>query len=192
MTSLFTRESLICYGILAGLNILGLYTDKIPINVNVSIHSVLIIALGSIKSLETMLVNMKRVWINNESVSEDVERMSFNDAMWFPVMAGVTLTGLYFAMNYFGKESVNYFILSYIAVGGTIGVKALLDSFTSGKFKDMDEDPLIDFKIKMIDLHVYITLLDFPCFFLSACLMVLYATWKHFILNNLIALFFCI
>jgi hypothetical protein len=107
-------------------------------------------------------------------------------------MAGVTLTGLYFSMQYFGKESVNYFILSYIAVGGTIGIKALVDSATSGRFKDWDKDPLIDFKIKAIDLHVYITLMDFPCFFLSACLMVLYATWKHFILNNVIALFFCI
>jgi hypothetical protein len=42
---------------------------------------VLIIALGSIKSLETMLDNMKRVWIDNEDVSDNVERMSFNDAM---------------------------------------------------------------------------------------------------------------
>ena len=41
---------------------------------------------------------MKKVWIDNESVSEDIERMSFNDAMQFPIMAGVTLTGLYFSM----------------------------------------------------------------------------------------------
>lgn len=87
---------------------------------------------------------------------------------------------------------MNYFILSYIAIGGTIGVKALVDSFTDGRFKDFDKDPLVDFKIKAIDLHVYITLMDFPCFFISASLMVLYATWKHFILNNLIALFFCL
>ena len=68
----------------------------------------------------------------------------------------------------------------------------MVDSFTAGKFKDYDKDPLVDFKIKMIDLHVYITLMDFPCFFISASLMVLYYTWKHFILNNLIALFFCL
>jgi hypothetical protein len=174
------------------LTIAGLFTDKIPIQVNVTIHSVLIIALGSIKSLEKFLESMEKVWIKNEKIDENIEKMSMNDAMQFPIMAGVTLTGLYFSMQYFGKDSVNYFILSYIAVGGTIGVKSMVDSFTSGRFKDYDKDPLVDFKIKAIDLHVYITLMDFPCFFISASLMVLYATWKHFILNNLIALFFCL
>ena len=81
MTSLFTKESNICYLILGSLTTLGLFSDKIPIQVNVTLHSVLIIALGSIKSLETMLENMKRVWIDNEDVSENIERMSFNDAM---------------------------------------------------------------------------------------------------------------
>jgi hypothetical protein len=32
-------------------------------------------------------------------------------------------------MEYFGKESVNYFVLAYIAVGGTAGIKALLYMF---------------------------------------------------------------
>jgi len=183
---------MICYAILAALTVAGIFTDKIPIQVNVCIHSVLIIALGSIKSLEKFLESMEKVWIKNEKIDENIEKMSMSDAMQFPIMAGVTLTGLYFAMQYFGKESVNYFILSYIAVGGTIGVKSMVDSFTSGKFKDYDKDPLVDFKIKAIDLEVYITLMDFPCFFISASLMVLYAISKNFILNNVIALFFCL
>ena len=81
MSSLFTKESNICYAILLGLTVLGLFTDKIPIQLNVTVHSVLIIAIGSIKSLETMLENMRRVWIKNEEISENVERMSFSDAM---------------------------------------------------------------------------------------------------------------
>jgi hypothetical protein len=176
VSSLFTRESNICYAILAALTIAGLFTDKIPIQVNVTIHSVLIIAIGSIKSLEKFLESMEKVWIKGEKIDENIEKMSMSDAMQFPIMAGVTLTGLYFSMQYFGKDSVNYFILSYIAVGGTIG----------------DKDPLVDYNIKAIDLHIYITLLDFPMFFISASLMVCYATYKHFILNNLIALFFCL
>jgi len=131
-TSLFTKESNICYAILAALTIAGLFTDKIPIQVNVTIHSVLIITLGSIKSLEKFLESMEKVWIKGEKIDENIEKMTMSDAMQFPIMAGVTLTGLYFSMQYFGKESVNYFILSYIAIGGTIGVKSMVDSFTSG------------------------------------------------------------
>ena len=175
------------------MTIAGLFTDKIPIQVNVTVHSVLIIAIGSIKSLEKFLESMEKVWIKGEKIDENIEKMTMSDAMQFPIMAGVTLTGLYFSMQYFGKESVNYFILSYIAIGGTIGVKSMVDSFTQGRFKkDYDTTPLIDYKINAIDLHIYITLMDFPCFFISASLMVLYATWKHFVLNNLIALFFCL
>ena len=80
-TSLFTKESTFCYLVLAALTIAGLFTDKIPIQVNVTIHSVLIIALGSIKSLEKFLENMEKVWIKGEKIDDDIEKMSMSDAM---------------------------------------------------------------------------------------------------------------
>lgn len=46
--------------------------------------------------------------------------------MQFPVVAGGVLVGLYVLIKIFGKESVNYFLLAYIAVGSTTGIKALL------------------------------------------------------------------
>jgi minor histocompatibility antigen H13 len=46
--------------------------------------------------------------------------------MQFPLVAGGTLLGLYILIKIFGKESVNYFILVYIAIGGTTGIKALV------------------------------------------------------------------
>ena len=52
---LFTRELSICYLILLGLTIVGMFTDQIPIQINVTIHSVLIIAIGSVKSVEQFL-----------------------------------------------------------------------------------------------------------------------------------------
>lgn len=80
-TALFVRESMICYAILAALTILGCFTDKIPIQLNVTVHSVLIIALGSIKSLEKFIDNMEKVWIRNEKIDENIEKMSMNDAI---------------------------------------------------------------------------------------------------------------
>ena len=135
---------------------------------------------------------MKKVWVDKVDCDDTVERMTFNDAIQFPIVAGCTLCGLYFAMQYFGKDSVNIFILGYIALGGTVGVKAILTSVVGEKYKSIDTDLLIDFKVKAIDLDLQVTLLDIYCFVPSALMMVLYYFWKSFVLNNLIAFLFCI
>ena len=115
----------------------------------------LIIAIGSFKSLEEILRQMRKIHIEKDYEGLDsIEKMEFNDAWQFPLYAGCTLTGLYYAMEYFGKESVNYFILFYIGVGGSAGIKALLTSIVGDKFSDLDKKYVIDFEIKMIDLKV--------------------------------------
>jgi len=118
VSSLFTRESNICYAILAALTIAGLFTDKIPIQVNVTIHSVLIIAIGSIKSLEKFLESMEKVWIKGEKIDENIEKMSMSDAMQFPIMAGVTLTGLYFLCNTLARiqSTISFYHISLLEV----------------------------------------------------------------------------
>lgn len=118
--------------------------------------------------------------------------MSFNDAWQFPIVAGCSLCGLYFGMQFFGKEAVNYFLLAYIAVGGTVGVKALVTSFMGNAFDAHDKTKLIDFSIKQIGLEIQATLLDLGCCVISCILMVCYATFKNWVLNNCIALVFCI
>ena len=115
----------------------------------------LIIAIGSFKSLEEILRQMRKIHIEKDYEGLDsIEKMEFNDAWQFPLYAGCTLTGLYYAMEYFGKESVNYFILFYIGVGGSAGIKALLTSIVGDKFSDLDKKYVIDFEIKMIELKV--------------------------------------
>lgn len=42
------------------------------------------------------------------------------------MFAGATLLGLYLLIKFFGKDSVNYFVLGYIALGSTTGIKALI------------------------------------------------------------------
>lgn len=77
-----------------------------------------------------------------------------NDALMFPIMAGCSLCGLYFAMNYFGKDAVNYFLLFYIGVAGTAGVKAMLYSFVGEKYAEHDQEYIIDFVVKAIGLEL--------------------------------------
>lgn len=114
----------------------------------------LIIAIGSFKSLEEMIRQFKRVHIEKKAKSEDIETLGWSDTLQFPLMAGATLCGLYFAMQYFGNETVNYIIIGYIALGGTIGIKSMVQSFTGDMFDHMDKDYLVDFAVKYIDLEV--------------------------------------
>jgi len=107
-------------------------------------------------------------------------------------MAGFTLCGLYFAMKYFGKDAVNYFILAYIGVGGAVGVKGMLQSFTGTKFDAYDKDLLIDFQVKWLDLDLQVTLLDIFCCIISCIQMALYVVAKSWIYNNILALIFCV
>lgn len=86
----------------------------------------LIIAIGSFKSLEEMIKQFKRVHVEKKAKSEDIETLSWSDTLQFPLMAGLTLCGLYFAMEYFGNDTVNYLLIGYIALGGTIGVKSMI------------------------------------------------------------------
>lgn len=87
--------------------------------------------------------------------------------MQFPIMAGVTLCGLYFAMEYFGKEAVNYFLLAYIAIGGVTGIRSIFDAIAPGAFAAYDQNKIIDINIKMIGLEVEATMFDFICLFFS-------------------------
>lgn len=61
---LFAREQSVCYLILAGLTFVGLFTDKIPLQINITLHSILIIAVGSCKSLEEMIRIMKKIHVD--------------------------------------------------------------------------------------------------------------------------------
>lgn len=152
----------------------------------------LIIAIGSFKSLEEMIKQFKRVHIEKKAKSEDIETLGWSDTLQFPVMAGVTLCGLYFAMQYFGNDVVNHLLVGYIALGGTIGVKSMLQSFTGAMFDAYDKDLLLDVAIKYIDLELQVTLLDIFCCIISFIQMGLYVYFKNWIYNNILALVFCI
>jgi minor histocompatibility antigen H13 len=93
-------------------------------------------------------------------------------------------------IKFLGKESVNYFILAYIAVGSTTGIKALLQSFTGTALNGLDESKLINIKNKFVELVV--TPLDIICFILSIIVVAIYFVSKSWIFNNIIAIFFCV
>jgi len=57
-------------------------------------------------------------------------------------------------MDYFGKDAVNYFLMVYIAMGGTTGIKSIMQTIFGNKFDKYDKDLLIDINVKMIGLEL--------------------------------------
>ena len=173
----------------------GAFTDKIPLQVNITLHSMLIIMIGSFKSMEEMIRQIKRIHVDGKGGDQNIERMSTNDAITMPIFAGITLTSLYFAMEYFGKEATNYFILAYIGICGGSGVKALLFTLTGDALEPLDRDFVVDFTIgnpASIGLELQLTKLDFPCIVISCVQMLVYAFVKSMLYNNFLALLFCL
>lgn len=114
-----------CYLSMVALTIGNLVTDKIPIHLNICVFSIAIIIIGSYRSLREMITEMKKVHLLGKK-SEGIETISNKDALQFPLFAGATLLGLYLLIKFFGKDSVNLFVLGYIALGSTTGVKAVV------------------------------------------------------------------
>ena len=75
-----------------------------------------------------------------------------HDDEWFDYQITVKGKNIKIAIN--GKDVVNYFLLAYIGIAGTAGVKAMLYSFVGDKFAEHDQDYIIDFVVKAIGLEL--------------------------------------
>ena len=83
--------------------------------------------------------------------ASSVETLTKEDAMWFPVQAGVVLVGLYALIKYFGKEVVNYLLMAYMGLSfGVLIEDFLLPLASSYKFLK----PVTLFKLKFQPLSL--------------------------------------
>jgi len=87
---------------------LAMYTDpqSVSVHVSISVFSMGIILIGSLRSLNVLVEEMHGA-ITDPSKESQIENMSKEDAMQFPIFAGGSLCALYGAMKYFGKDVVN-------------------------------------------------------------------------------------
>lgn len=139
-----------CYAVLLILTIVSNFTDKIPIHVNICGFSLAIIIAGSYRSLFELARQMKNVHVKKIK-SENIESLSSSEAMQFPFSAGAMLVSLYVAIQYLGKEYVNYALLAYMAVGCATPIKGLLDMLKNETLDKLDEKKLLDFTIPWFD-----------------------------------------
>ena len=161
----------------------------LPLHLNVTAFSLAIIIIGSFRSLEVMVCEFKQVFIKGVK-SEHIESVSAKDAAAFPIIAGCMLCGLYALIKYFGKDSVNYFLMFYIALGSSAGIKTLLNAIVGDSLNSLDETKLINIDTKYFKLEV--TILDIICLLLSGVMVAIYVVSKSWIYNNILSIFFCI
>lgn len=145
---------------------------------------------------------------NGTSSPPPVETLSKSDAYQFPLVGSCSLFGLYLAFKYFDKDLVNLLIGGYFCLAGCLaltatGAPALLalaggtnsflqktfafkKSFQHPSFLDMvfGKEPLeIDLEFQVVDIIAIVP---------SAVLCYFYFMGRHWTLNNILGICFCL
>lgn len=175
-----------CYAALAALSLINFFY-ALPIVLNTSAFSLLIIVAGCHRSTGEMIENFKKVYVDKTGSS--VETLSKEDAMQFPLYAGGMLCFLYGMIKYFGKEIVNPLLLGYMGLGAATGIKGLLVHTQLAK---LDEKKLLKLKVEKIGLDLEVSQLDLISLVIAYSAVGVYIYTKNWLFNNILATLFCV
>ena len=179
-----------CLATIVGFNIAGFFTDKIPLQVNMTAQALAIIILGAKRSVFELIKEFKKIHIDKKKSKdgEGVETMSKEDVMWFPIMAGGTLCALYGLIKYVGKEVVNPILLCYMGVGGSVSIKSILVELNNPTLDSLNSKKLFRLKISYLEVDEDVTMLDIVCLIFAGILVAIYMVTKSWIFNNFLAI----
>ncbi|GAA6019882.1 hypothetical protein JCM10207_003325 [Rhodosporidiobolus poonsookiae] len=130
-----------------------------------------------------------------EDDDDEVERLSREDAYWFPIMGSVVLFSLFLAFKYLPKEWVNRILGGYMAVMAVLGVarsgvKIAKVAVGEARWKKLDKWKLQLTKNGVDEGHLSFTHLHMLALPLGAAVSFAQLWTNHWILSNLIALSF--
>lgn len=131
----------LCYATMGVLTVISSFTDQVPIQINITVFSLAIIIAASNRSLYEFIHQFKKINVRKEGEKQEqhnIETMSKEEAMQFPIFAGATLVGLYVLIKFFGKEIINPLLLTYMGIGGATGIKALIQAIFGNTFDKLD------------------------------------------------------
>ena len=146
---------------------------------------------------------------DNDEITEGeaaYETLKASDAAFFPVMGSVSLFGLYSAFKYFDKEVVNLIISVYFCFMGCMAIAATLspivegmgskEGFLSTKFaiKKRISHPLPEFIAGSSPWKIDIegNYADVLSFILGSVFCGVYFKSKHWTMNNVLGICFCL
>jgi minor histocompatibility antigen H13 len=163
------------------------YFVAIPVPVNLILQATLIVYIGSYRSLNLLVKEA-----DGGAKAQETEVLSMNDAYKFPLVGSAALFGLYVAFKYCDKDTVNLILSLYFSV---VGVFALTGSFSSFASLYITSKTQYGFK-KTFPLVGEIDMLCTPaeivCLIISTIFSVVYFKTKHYMMNNIFGICFCI
>ena len=163
------------------------YYVIIPVPLNLVVTSSLIVFIGSHKSLSLLLSESE----GGVSI-EEKEVISSADAYKFPFIGSASLFGLYFAFKYFDKGTVNLIVSVYFSLAGVFTLTSSFSKFASilltskSKYGFKTKLPIIG------ELDCLFTIAELVCLVLSIIFSIYYFKTKHYLMNNILGISFCI
>ena len=163
------------------------YFYAIDVSINVVTTATLLVYIGSHRSLRLLATEDE-----GGMAAKDKEVMSSKDAAQFPIVGSCALFGLFCAFKYLDKEMVNvilgvYFgVICFFSMIGTLA--PILQIFFSSTpwFGFKKELPLIGMIDCLMSTSELIAMIP------SAIFSILYFKTKHYVLNNLFGISFCV
>jgi hypothetical protein len=154
---------LLCYvGLLA--TSVACFFIVIPLTLNILLHSVLLIIIGSVNSVKFMIRDKisRTEWNDDEPMIEVVGK---SEAFQFPIVGSIMLFSLYLITKFAGKEIVSLVLVGYFMLIGMESFKGILCNYTFiGKQKVADptslKHPVLFKGVKVFGMELSMSKLD--------------------------------
>ncbi len=174
----------LCYILLAALNTLCFVIHINP-NLQVLLQTPLIVYIGAVHSIRLYSKT-------TDTKKEGIETMTKKDAMLFPIIAGVTLASLYLAFKFLDKDWVNFLFQFYFTIAGIAVITSFLYNRTKERFPELTSNVLFTLpQIKFVtDAPTNFDMLYTLLMLVSSPIGIGYLVTKHYMLNNILGIFF--
>lgn len=163
------------------------YYVALPVTLNLIVTSTAIVFIGSHRSLN-LLVSEE----HGGPKKDEKETISANDAYKFPFVGSAALLGLYVAFKFFDKDTVNLLLSLYFSLVGVLTLTGSLSKFvmqfitSTNKYGFKKTFPLIG------EVDALCTPAELVSLVISIIFSVQYFRTKHYMMNNILGISFCI
>jgi minor histocompatibility antigen H13 len=159
----------------------------IPVPVNLIVTSSLILFIGCHRSLRLLATEAE-----GGARKEDKEMLSAKDAYLFPFIGSGALFSLYVAFKYFDKDTVNLLLSLYFSVVGVFTLTGTLSPVMSRVVKGDTKYGIKKTLPLLGEIDARFTFAEMICLVLSTIFSYYYFQTKHFLMNNVLGISFCI
>jgi len=159
----------------------------IPVSLNLIATSTLIVFIGSHRSLKLLASEDE-----HGAPAAQKEILSANDAYKFPFIGSAALFSLYLAFKYLDKEKINLLLAVYFSLAGIFTLTGTISPFlskfirSSKKFGFKTSVPVLG------ELDCLLTPAEIVALILASIFSWQYVKTKHFLMNNVLGISFCI